>query len=356
MTDSSSTSSSEHVSPRLGAALDQLAEGVIITDEQGEIVYINSAAAAIHGIRKLGVGPTEYARSYRLFTMDGEAYPSEELPLARASLKGETVENAYWRISRDDGVEIVASGTARPVLNGEGKQIGAVLTLRDETERETEREELRKTVEVKDLLLREIHHRVKNNLQIVSSLLNLQSRRSVDSAAKEALTDLSARVDVISDIHRALYEAGETDSIEMASYLANLARRHFAPLARSFGMPLNVQEQGQCVLPIEKATSVALALNELILTTLQSAIRDGGRPTISLEIAAKHPTLIIGYVVHGTNSFDRFGRENAASSFEHLLVKGLEKQLSATVENRATDDSYGVVITIPFEGNKVAAA
>lgn len=118
------------------AALAQMEEGVIVADANGALVFVNAAAERIHGVRALDVSVTQYADTYHLLTLDGEPYPSEELPLARAVVRGEHVVDERWRVRRPDGSEIVASGSARPVLDDNGVRIGAVLTLRDDSARE----------------------------------------------------------------------------------------------------------------------------------------------------------------------------------------------------------------------------
>lgn len=117
------------------AILGQLAEGVIVTDPEGRIVFVNDAATRHHGVARLDVPPENYSEAYHLFTDDGAPYPPEDLPLARAVMKGETVTDARWRIRRPDGTEIIALGNARPVTGPDGTPMGAVLTLRDETAR-----------------------------------------------------------------------------------------------------------------------------------------------------------------------------------------------------------------------------
>jgi PAS domain S-box-containing protein len=116
------------------AILSQLAEGVIIADAGGRITFVNDAAARIHGMAALHIGTTDYAQTYRLFTEAGAPYPSDELPLARA-VRGETVIDARWLIRRPDA-EVLAVGNAKPVYGPDGAQIGAVLTLRDDSARE----------------------------------------------------------------------------------------------------------------------------------------------------------------------------------------------------------------------------
>ncbi len=125
------------------AILGQLAEGVIVTDPAGRINFVNEAAARIHGVARLDVEPEDYSETYHLLTMEGEPYPPHELPLARAVLAGETVTEARWRIRRPDGSDVYAVGSARPVHDGAGNRIGAVLTLRDDTQRHAAERELR---------------------------------------------------------------------------------------------------------------------------------------------------------------------------------------------------------------------
>ncbi|HVG49887.1 MAG TPA: PAS domain S-box protein [Rubellimicrobium sp.] len=125
----------EREATRTGAILSQLAEGVIVTDRDGRITFVNEAAERIHGVARLDIAPAQHSEAYHLFREDGRPYPFDELPLTRASLRGEVVEEARWRIRRPDGREVVAVGGARPIRTADGVQVGAVLTLRDDTAR-----------------------------------------------------------------------------------------------------------------------------------------------------------------------------------------------------------------------------
>lgn len=116
------------------AILSQLAEAVIVADQEGRITFVNEAARRLHGVDQLGVAPEEYSDAYHLLTEDGRPYPPYELPLAR-SVRGEQVLDSRWRIARPDGTEVLAVGSAQPLLDRSGNQTGAVLTARDETER-----------------------------------------------------------------------------------------------------------------------------------------------------------------------------------------------------------------------------
>ncbi len=130
-----------HKSPQTAramlAAIDQMDTGVIVADADGAIVFVNAAAARIHGVADLGVPVERYGPTYHLYTEAGQPYPSEQLPLARAVMRGESVIDERWRIRRPDGTEILATGSARAVTDDDGVRIGAVLTLRDDSDRQT---------------------------------------------------------------------------------------------------------------------------------------------------------------------------------------------------------------------------
>ena len=140
-----STARAEAIAAEQVAILGQLAEGVIVTDRAGRITFVNEAATRIHGVARLDVEPDAYSDTYHLLTLAGEPYPPDRLPLARAVRQGEVVQDERWLIRRPTGDEVLAIGGARPVLDGTGKQIGAVLTLRDDTERSRAEDRLRES-------------------------------------------------------------------------------------------------------------------------------------------------------------------------------------------------------------------
>jgi PAS domain S-box-containing protein len=131
----------QRTSKQLQAVLAQIAEGVIFTDADGRIVFVNEAARQIHGVAELGVPVERYSEAYALFTAEGEPHPPYDLPLARAVRDGETVHAACWRIRRPDGAEVLAEGSATPVWWPDGGRLGAVLTIRDVTEPDRARRE-----------------------------------------------------------------------------------------------------------------------------------------------------------------------------------------------------------------------
>lgn len=161
----------EQLAAERSAILRQIAEGIIIADSTGAITFVNEAARAIHGVAVLGVGPDEYAEQYHLRTTDGRPYPSRDLPLARAVLHGETVVGGQWRVHRPDGIQVVAEGSAAPVIGEDGQRLGAVLTIRDITaEYDLERQ--------KDEFLSAAAHDLRTPLTTIKGRIQLLRKRA----------------------------------------------------------------------------------------------------------------------------------------------------------------------------------
>ncbi|HEV7664379.1 MAG TPA: PAS domain S-box protein [Chloroflexota bacterium] len=164
------------------AILDQIAEGVIIADPDGRITFVNAAAQRIHGSGQLSVAVEDYATAYGLRTLDGQPYPTDNLPLARAVRDGETVLDARWRIERPDGTEVVAEGSATPVVAPDGSPLGSVLVMRDVTAQVAlERE--------KDDFLAAASHDLKSPLAAIQGTAQLLQRLAAqpDGVAAERL-------------------------------------------------------------------------------------------------------------------------------------------------------------------------
>jgi two-component sensor histidine kinase len=265
--------------------LDQLGEGVIVADADGRIVSVNRAAEEIHGRSLIGGAPGSYSDDYQLLTMDDAPHPPEELPLARAVLRGEDVVDAPWKIRRPDGTIVIAVGTARPVRNAEGIQIGSVLTLRDETSRVNAEQALLQALEMKELLLFEVNHRVRNSLQIVASLVALPMKRIDDEIARETLSLTRQRIEVITAAHRSLYELGTHDHVDCAQLLPELCSTVVQTYSVDDHIRLTCHTSGEIVLPVSKAVSVCLAVTELVTNACKYAFatRDCGAINVTLQ-------------------------------------------------------------------------
>jgi PAS domain S-box-containing protein len=180
----------ERLAAEREAILSQIAEGVIMADPSGRITFVNEEARRIYGIVALGVTPDRYSDVYHVYTLTGEPFPSLELPLSRAVLRGETVVNQKLVVHRLDGREVVAEVSATPVVAEDGTRMGAVLAVRDITSQyNLERQ--------KDDFLSAAAHDLRTPLTSMKGRIQLLRRRAErDSLETETLTSELDRIDM----------------------------------------------------------------------------------------------------------------------------------------------------------------
>ena len=138
------------------------------------------------------------------------------------------------------------------------------------------RSELQRRADENERLLKELQHRIKNNLQILTSLVNFQARRSADASTRDELSKVGQRINALSLVHEKLYHAGQVESIELGAYLTDIAR----PLLRlheSSGGGVRLANETEWVeVPPELAITLGLVTNEFVTNSLKYAFGDAG--------------------------------------------------------------------------------
>jgi len=146
-------------------------------------------------------------------------------------------------------------------------------------------EELKASLEQKDVLLKEIHHRVKNNLQIVTSLLNLRARSIVSPSARRAMLEAQMRIKALALVHRNLYEQDDVRSVELSSFLGELCEllREIAGDATSGRAELHLRA-GRVRVSTDQAIPIALLVTEAVSNAFKHAFPEGRPGTISVDL------------------------------------------------------------------------
>lgn len=166
------------------------------------------------------------------------------------------------------------------------------LALSEEVrERRLAEEALRKSLHEKEVLLKEVHHRVKNNLQVVSSLLSLQALRHDDPRLNECLLDSQTRVRAMALVHEKLYNSADLSRVDLASYLKRLALFLLQTYSRT-GLTITPDIACDPVsLPVDTAIPCGLILNELISNCLKHAFSGRDRGVITLRLTRDGETI-----------------------------------------------------------------
>jgi len=200
----------------------------------------------------------------------------------------------------------------------------------------------------KEFLLKEIHHRVKNNLEIVSSLLSLQSAQIKDPNVLNAMEQSQQRVHSMGMIHQKLYLGENMATIEMKDYFSNLSDY----IINSFGKDSHVAmalDMEKFELDVDMAIPIGLIVNELITNSLKYAFPDDRKGKIRLSLKEKGDLIILEVTDNGVGI--QLSKEAVGTGFGTKLVELLVKQLDGKMELQTT---HGTSVFIAFKVTKAA--
>ncbi|MDO9035919.1 MAG: histidine kinase dimerization/phosphoacceptor domain -containing protein, partial [Methanoregula sp.] len=245
----------------------------------------------------------------------------------------ETIRSANERLEKR-----VAERTE--ALSNANEQLTTEIAARTKAE-----QEITRSLEEKDLLLREIHHRVKNNLQIIASLLNLQSRYITDPNVLESIKDSQSRVRAMALAHERIYRSHNLSDINLKDYLKYLTKQilqFYNIQHHQIGITVTMDD---VITDIDTVIPVGLILNELVSNSLKHAFPDGRKGTISIE-GTPQDANSLRFIYHDTGvglpaGFDWKNTE----SLGLRLVNSLVDQLDGTIES-SSGEGTTFIITI----------
>jgi len=286
----------------------------------------------------------------------------EELPSDAEALQQDL---AAWGVRSFIQVPIASAGKAFGFLglesHREGKSwpVDIVVLLRivgdifaNALERKRVEEQLNASLREKELLLKEIHHRVKNNMQVISSLLSLQAGRTRNKKILEMLRESQDRIRSMSLIHERLYQSKDLAKVNFSQYVESLARYLFQSYKILPESVVLEVKTGAVSLNINKAIPCGLILNELISNSLKYAFpflhteeRRGKKGKISIELSPVKDKVLLLFKDNGIGLPEDLNIETA-SSFGLQLVTTLVGQLNGTME---IEKKPGATFRILFE-------
>lgn len=264
-------------------------DGIIIVDAQRKIRYVSGIATNLY--RKLGYMESLIGRSlFHLETMDEElvsAAIQKKCCLERGvEEQGRIlVKKVIPLLCRDDPLNWLRRSISLPLPKP--RLAGVLLTIHDETEERRKEQELK----VKSAMIQELHHRVKNNLQTIASLLRLQSRRVKSEEARRALQESISRILSVAVVHQFLSqrEARVINIYDVSQRIIDQTRAIMDPSKR---IQLNLA--GPNVhLPTQQATACALIINELLQNAVEHGYEHRSTGVISIELQDEGDRVII---------------------------------------------------------------
>lgn len=270
---------------RLHDLLAAIPAAIYTTDAAGKITYFNEAAVEFAG-RRPTIGSDEWCVSWKLYWPDGTPLPHDQCPMAVALKEGRPIRGKEAIAERPDGTRIPFIPFPTPIRDSHGKVVGAINMLVDISERKQAETQQR-------LLMRELNHRVKNNMQMLQSVLFAATRKTQNPEAHKVLEDASNRIMAMAAAQRVLYDTTDATRFSANKFLeavCGTAKQIFPPNIKI------VCEAASGELDNDAAMPLALILNELLVNavkygcsgTAEDTIRvgltnDGGNFTLYVE-------------------------------------------------------------------------
>jgi len=277
--------------------------------------YSSFEELSTRNLEKDGFEPS-YPRSYflELIERDGE------------------IRGLEYAWIRKDGTKFFVRESARAVRDSQGKTLYYDGTVEDISDRKEAQEKIAASLREKEVLLREIHHRVKNNMQIISSLLRLQARSIEDEKMREVFNESQSRIRSMSLIHEKLYESKDFSKVDFSDYIEKMATHLFVVYR------MNTQDVGFKVeakdihLEITEAIPCGLIINELVSNALKYAFPKGKKGEVIIRMnkdeGGKYHLSVTDTGIGLPPDFDF--QKTKTLGFQ--IIKDLVRQLDGTIE------------------------
>jgi len=322
------------------------AVGIALSDLEGLIFDCNPAFESM-----IGAAPGSLSgNNWRSLSLDNPDERRLEETLLRESLEGHRSSfRMDKRLRHHSGNLMWTRMTASIVGGRDGPANFIVRMLEDVTGQKENEAVIRRSLEEKQVLLREIHHRVKNNLQVIHSLLNMQGKESENEVVRRTLRDSQSRVRSIALIHEQLYNSDNFSHIDFAKYLGQLLKQ----LSRTFSLESRQVRTRICfrqfTLNINQAIPCGLIINELLTNSLKYGFVDRKEGLVEIDLKRQENNAVLSVRDDGRGFPEDF--ENRESkSFGLRIIQALSRQINGEVKLFNQDGAHAE-ITFPLPQN-----
>jgi PAS domain S-box-containing protein len=307
---------------RLQELLAAIPAAIYTTDAAGKITYYNEAAVELAG-RRPKIGSDQWCITWKMYWPDGTPLPHDQCPMAVALREGRAVRGKEAVAERPDGTRVPFLPFPTPIRDANGTIVGAINMLVDISERKQAETQQR-------LLLRELNHRVKNNMQMLQSLLYSAMRQTQNRDARKVLKDAANRITAMAAAQQVLYRANTAtrfDAREFLDAVCNAAQQTFPAEVKI------VCEAASGELEYDVAMPLALILNELLTNAAKYGGTGGGDNLIRVGLTRDDRGFVL-YVEDGGPGFELQSvvEESSGLKLVQLLARQVHGHFEVTSE------------------------
>jgi PAS domain S-box-containing protein len=300
----------------------------------GKITDVNSSTETVTGYSRHELIGTDFSSYFTEHDKAQEGY--------KKTFQNGSVRNYPLEIQNKNGKSVPVLYNATTYKNESGEIIGVFAAARDINELKKAEDKLKASLNEKELLLKEIHHRVKNNMQIISSLLSLQSKYIEDNSTIQILKESEVRIKAMSLVHEAIYLSDNLSSIPFQSYIQRLVMDIIIHYNTQWITPkFNIEDIN---FNIETAIPCGLIITEIVTNSIKYAFLNN-EGVISVEFTREMDKLKLTVSDNGRGLPEHLLHEKS-NSLGLLLVEMLVNQLEGELK---IDNRNGTTFTIIFK-------
>jgi|GEM_PF-295679 len=315
-------------------------EGIFQSTTDGRFLTVNPAFAKMHGYDS----PEELMQSVNDIRKQLYADPICREKFVRILHEQGVITNFEHQQFRKDGSIIWVRVNAREVRDDNNNVLYYEGKMEDISEQKYAEEKLQKSLQEKEILLQEIHHRVKNNLQVVCSILDLQSEYIDEQKTRDVLQETQNRVRAMALVHEKLYHLHDAPSILVDKYIESIVQ-YLHETYEGFAWNINIKVNVESLtVPIDIATACGLIVSELVSNAMKYAFPDKKAGEITIRFYKDKDSFVISVADNGIGLPPKIDIEKTGT-LGLRLVKMLTRQLKGTME---WDKTKGTKWTITF--------
>ncbi|MHB8095407.1 MAG: PAS domain-containing protein [Candidatus Aminicenantales bacterium] len=229
-----------------------------------------------------------------------------------------------------DGRRLWIRTTAKPVRDGE-KIVRIVGNIMDITDRKKAEDDLRKLIRQREIIMKELQHRVKNSLAVVSGLLGLESESVTDAHTRQIFKDTRSRILSISSIYERLSVSADFDRVDLGSYIKGLAESLFKTFAPKTGNIRLKTRLDDVILDTKRGVPLGLIANELIMNSLKYAYPDGAEGEIRIDLGKSGEKIVLDVADDGVGMPGEIGSGTGGGTGLNL-VRMLTEQIDGELD------------------------